>query len=123
MHISREREEEGGREAYQCDDGGTCAGEGDDVEVVGQVELWEQRAEVSRGDGEIKEERKGRSTHLAGVADLSQCGPASFARRGIPGNNACGIREMKHHRGCLLSHRRQEAFSLPRDCMIEGIMN
>lgn len=25
---------------YQCDDGGTGAGERDDVEVVGQVELW-----------------------------------------------------------------------------------
>lgn len=41
--------------AYQCDDGGTGAGQRDDVEVVGQVEL-----RMKEGEGELAEEGRGR---------------------------------------------------------------
>lgn len=62
-------------------------------------------------------------SHLAGVTDVSQCGPASFARCGIPGNNTYRIREMKHYRAATPFSSETRSFFLPRDCMIEGIMN
>lgn len=109
--------------AYQRDDGGTGAGQRHDVEVVGQVELWRRGGKLARGGR--KENGGGvrsASSHLAGVADVSQSGSTSFARCGVPGNNACGIREMKHHRTTAFSSETR-SFFLPRDCVIEGIMN
>jgi len=94
--ISRER---GGR-AYQGDDGGAGAGERDDVEVVGQVELWKGRKQSEREGKEAPDYKKERSasSHLAGVADVSQCGSASFSRGGVPGNYTFRIRGMKSQR-------------------------
>lgn len=50
--------------------------------------------------------------HLAGVTDVSQCGPASLARCGVPGNNTYRVREMKLYRAATFALRR-EAFSSP----------
>lgn len=47
--------------AYQCDDGGTGAGQRDDVEVVGQVEL-----RMKEGEGELAEEGRGRWNRIKG---------------------------------------------------------
>lgn len=52
------------------------------------------------------------ASHLAGVTDVSQCGPTSLARCGVPGNNTYRMREMEHHRAATSDWRR-EAFSSP----------
>lgn len=62
------------------------------------------------------------ASHLAGVTDVSKCGPTSLARCGVPGNDTYRITEMKHSRAATFSLQTR-SFFLPRDCLIEGIMN
>lgn len=53
------------------------------------------------------------ASHLAGVTDVPQCGPASLARCGVPGNNTYRMREMKHCRPATSSVETRELFSSP----------
>lgn len=127
------------RGSYQRDDG--CAGPSQrhDVEVVGEVELRTQKGSISGPGDEMKnraedeeEEVGSASSHLAGVTDLSQSGSARFPRCGVHWNNTYRIRGDETSQGCRFLIRRQEGFffyynfcifPLPRDCVIEGIMN
>lgn len=109
--------------AYQRDDGGTGASERNDVEVVGEVELWREKKRIRKKKDEIQEEERSGQRPLTSL--VLQMSP-SVAPQAFPGEAFQGIiptgSERWNIRGLRLPHRRQEAFSSP-ETVIEGIMN